>query len=113
VGVVAHRALGPKVAVLAVEYGFWTEQRPEAFLCARLVDAPSEASARGWHRAIEAALGAACRELAECVMTRDPKRFETVFGGSGATINPVYDAMLAARGQGAAIEVDARRVGGR
>ena len=38
-------------------------------------------------------------------MTRDPARFETVFGGAGATINPVYDAMLAARGQGAAIDV--------
>ena len=113
VGVVAHRALGPKVAVLAVEYGFWTEQRPEAFLCARMVDPPSEASARGWHRAIESALDAACRELAGSVMSRDPARFETVFGGSGAAINPIYDAVLAARGQGAAIDVSARRAGPR
>ena len=109
VGVVAHRALGPKVAVLAIEYGFWTDQRPEAFLSARPVDAPAEVSARGWHRAIESALGAACRDLADTVMTRDPARFETVFGGSGATINPIYDAMLAARGQRAAIDVSARR----
>ncbi|MBM4051745.1 MAG: acyltransferase [Planctomycetes bacterium] len=111
VGVVAHRARGPKVAVLAVEYGFWTEQRPEVFLSARIVDAPSEASARGWHRAIEASLSSACHDLADAVMTRDPARFEMVFGGAGATINPVYDAMLRARGQGAAIDVRARRAG--
>jgi hypothetical protein len=46
-------------------------------------------------------------------MTRDPARLEIIFGGSGATINPVYDAMLAARGQGAAIDIGARRAGTR
>ncbi len=113
VGVVAHRALDPKVAVLAVEYGFWTEQRPEAFLCGRLVDPPTEASARGWHRAIEASLAGACGSLAEAVIARDPSRFDFVLGGGGATINPVYDAMLAARGQDATIDLGARRGGPR
>ena len=101
-----------RVVCLAIEYPFWTDQRPEVLLHAReaALDASKAASTPRWHQAITTTLAAAMGELATLAMARDPRAFEVVVGrGAGqAKVNPVYDLWLRLRGRGSGAIESAR-----
>ncbi|MGA1043977.1 MAG: lysophospholipid acyltransferase family protein [Phycisphaerales bacterium] len=98
------------VVSLAIEYGFWLDQRPEIFLraerCEPEVDG-RRASTADWHRAMQASMRRAASSLAEAVISRDPKRFK-IGGGAGTSVHPVYDAWLRLIGRSGAIDGDGR-----
>jgi len=104
---IAAKTPGISVLVLAVEYGFWTDQKPEVFLSWRPVHVASgrEASTAAWHRAILEAMTENNRVLAEAVKSRDPAKFLPVFdsGGAAAT-NWWYDLWLRLRGRSSRVE---------
>jgi 1-acyl-sn-glycerol-3-phosphate acyltransferase len=106
IGLVAMQHPQARVLVVAVEYAFWTEQRPEVFFRVESVDPPADArSVRAWTEAVEAAMRRNAAALADLVIARDPARLETVSGGGEASIHPLYDLLLRATGRGTAIEV--------
>jgi 1-acyl-sn-glycerol-3-phosphate acyltransferase len=81
---------GAAVLPLALEYPFWEERHPEAL--ARFggevrVDSPEPDA---WTAALEAGLEAAQDGLAAEALARDPRRFETLLGGS-AGVGGMYD----------------------
>jgi len=96
-----------RVVTLAIEYGFWTDQKPEVFLHAEAVPTPDHAdSTTAWHRVLTRSLRGAQSHLAERVMSRDPASFELrpdLVGGRGdrarAQVNPIYDLWLRLRGK--------------
>lgn len=91
------------VVCIAVEYPFWTEQRPE--VCLRLMRCPGgHTSTAGWQRAMTEAMNENARELATRVMARDERAFVTLSGGVGARTNSVYDAWLKLQGKSARVE---------
>lgn len=104
---IAAKTPGISVLVLAIEYGFWTDQKPEVFLSWKPVHvAPGrEGSTSGWHRAILEAMTENNRVLAEAVKSRDPSKFLPVFdsGGAAAT-NWWYDLWLRLRGRSSRVE---------
>lgn len=104
---IAAKTPGISVLVLAVEYGFWTDQKPEVFLSWKPVHVATgrEGSTAAWHRAILEAMGENNRILAEAVMSRDPSKFLPVFdsGGAAAT-NWWYDLWLRLRGRSSRVE---------
>jgi len=113
-GVAVLAARHPEAAVVsvAIEYAFWTDQRPEVFLRAVPIAPPSDASdARAWHTACEQAMNGNAGELARCVQSRDAAHFETVSGGGSARIHPLYDIVLRATGRATSIETG-HRAGG-
>lgn len=106
---IAARLNDVAVVCLAVEYGFWVDQRPEAFL--RLEACPSPgagASTSAWLRAMTQSMRRNGEELARLVIARDPAAFEPVLGaapqGEPGRINPAYDLWLRLRGKGGAIQ---------
>lgn len=110
---VAARAPGIHVLAVAIEYAFWTDQRPEVMLHAAAVAPPAgPEDARAWQEAIERAMNANAAGLAHAVRGRDPGAFELVLGGGSARIHPVYDAFLRLTGRGTAIDT-AHRGGAR
>lgn len=95
-----------EVVSLAIEYGFWLDQRPEVFLRADRCRPPCEGrrpSTADWHRAMQSSMRHAAAQLAESVVSRDPGRFET-FAGAGSSVHPVYDAWLRLIGRSGAID---------
>lgn len=104
-----------RVVCLAIEYPFWSDQRPEVLLHAReaVLDPSRSVSTSRWHQAIAGALGAAMGELAVLAMARDPRAFAFVVGrGAGsARVNPVYDLWLKLRGRGSGA-IESSRVPG-
>jgi 1-acyl-sn-glycerol-3-phosphate acyltransferase len=94
---------------VAVEYGFWLDQRPEIFLRAAAVEPPpgDRPSTAQWHRAMQDAMAANATALADLVIARDPGRFEHLAGGDGG-IHPLYDWWLRLRGRSGAIDADGR-----
>lgn len=104
---IAAKTPGISVLVLAVEYGFWTDQKPEVFLSWKPVHAAAgrEGSTAAWHRAILEAMTENNRVLAEAVKSRDPAKFLAVFdsGGAAAT-NWWYDLWLRLRGRSSRVE---------
>jgi 1-acyl-sn-glycerol-3-phosphate acyltransferase len=113
VGMVAARHPTAVVLVAALEYGFWTDQRPEAFFRVARVAPPADpADARAWHQAVEAAMNANAAALAAAVQSRDPARFTVVAGGDAARINPVYDLFLRLTGRRGSIDTQHRALSG-
>lgn len=104
---IAAKTPGITVLALAIEYAFWTDQKPEVFLSLRPVRAAAgrEGSTAAWHRAILEAMTENNRALAEAVKSRDPAKFLPVFdsGGSAAT-NWWYDLWLRLRGRSSRVE---------
>jgi hypothetical protein len=101
---------GPRVLAVAIEYGFWADQRPELFVESRLCEATPRGvglSTADWHRAMGQGLQAAAAALAERVISRDPSRFETWSGGRTA-VHPVYDLWLRVTGRHGRIDADLR-----
>jgi hypothetical protein len=110
IGLVCSQSPGVRVICGAVEYAFWTEQRPEVFL--RAVEAPAPAdlgSARAWTDAIEVAMNENARALADLVQARDGAAFETLSGGGRAAIHPMYDAFLRLTGRRTNVDTEHRR----
>lgn len=98
---IAATMLTCRVLTVAVEYAFWLDKKPEVFL--RCVPVGAAGSTTAWQRAIVAAMRENAAALAGLVIARDPAAFEVLLG-SGAGINPVYDAWLRAKGASAAID---------
>ncbi len=113
-GVAAIAAAHPgcRVVCLAIEYPFWTDQRPEVLLHAReaLLGEGKAPSTPRWHQSILGTLEGAMAELAAVAIARDPAPL-TVLAGKGGGINPVYDLWLRLRGKGRAM-IESDRVPG-
>jgi 1-acyl-sn-glycerol-3-phosphate acyltransferase len=94
--------LAPDRAVaIAVEYGFWVDQKPEVFLRAVPVDcAPGGLLA--WQRRFTEAMRANQAALAELVRARDAAAFEPLsarFAPRSGGTNPVYDLWMRLTGR--------------
>ncbi len=110
---------GLRVAVVAIEYVFWTDRRPELLLNAQGVELPpwterGMVSTATLQRAFTAAFASCAGALAERVIARDEGAFEAMgAGGAGgdrpARIHPLYDAWLRLRGRSGRIEPAGRR----
>lgn len=88
----------PLVVTLAIEYTFWTDQRPEIFLSLNTADHDHRATTATWHRAITDAMQHNADQLAAAVRSRDPARFTTILGkGEKLRVNPIYDLILRLR----------------
>lgn len=107
VGAIAARASAEReipVLSLAIEYGFWEDKRPEAFLRVQRVRAPDLGDDARRTRLVEAwteAITEAMREnqcrLAQIVMERDARPFDILIGGHSGTHHPLYDLWLRLR----------------
>ena len=106
---IAARTPGVRVLSVAVEYGFWVEQKPEVFLRFQPVDVESETpSTTDWHRALTAGMRENADALAGHVRSRDPDRFRIIHGKGAAQTNPVYDLYLRLTGRAGAIQAKRR-----
>jgi 1-acyl-sn-glycerol-3-phosphate acyltransferase len=105
---------GVRVLAVAVEYPFWSDRRPEVALRVAEVPAPDRPTTPAWTRALQAAMEANARALADLVIARDPAPFEVLLGaGEGAVgataspvtarVHPVYDLWLRLRGRAGAV----------
>ena len=105
VAMVAARRADAHVVAVAIEYGFWTDQRPEVFMrAAHLMPPPEAGAVHAWQAAIQDAMNANGAALAAATSSRDPSAFDTLVGGGTARIHPVYDAFLRLTGRRTAIE---------
>ncbi len=108
----AARTPNVRVLCCAIEYAFWTDQRPEVFVRVQQASpAPSPApspSTTDWLRAMQSTMEACAAALAQAVMSRDPAYFEPLQGAGPTSINPLYDLWQRVTGKGNAIEVRAR-----
>jgi hypothetical protein len=112
-GAAAIAARTPRVRVLSVamEYGFWLDQKPELFVRAAVVSPPASPSTPHWHGAMEAAMNANAGELSRLVIARDASSFAPLLGAGDATnarVHPVYDWWLRLRGKDARLRDRAR-----
>ena len=102
-------SLAPDRAVaIAVEYGFWVDQKPEIFLRAEPIECPGAGAREGtlaWQRRITAAMRANQAALATLVCARDGGAFEPLapaFAPRGSGTNPFYDLWMRVTGRGQA-----------
>lgn len=109
---IAARTPGIRVASVAIEYGFWVEQKPEVFLRAEPIPAPSEQpSTADWQRALTAGMAANSQALARRVMARDPDAFTIILGKGVAQTSPLYDLYLRLTGRAGSIQAKRRDEG--
>ncbi len=104
---IAARTPGIRVISLAIEYAFWTGQKPEVFVSFRPVQpaAGRENSTPAWHRAMLEAMEENNRLLAAAVISRDPGKFLPVFDSKGGTgTNWWYDIWLRIRGRSTQVQ---------
>ena len=94
---------------VAIEYGFWCDAKPEAFVRVMPVAAPDEARTTSWQRALQEAMRTNQEHLASLVSSREPSSFETLVGAGAARVHPVYDAWLALTGRTGGLDGSARR----
>lgn len=105
-------ALAPDRAVsVAVEYGFWVDQRPEIFLRAEAI--PCEPTGTlGWQRRVTEAMRVNQAALAGLVRARGADAFEPLsprFAPKASGTNPAYDLWLRLTGRRAGDELGAAR----
>lgn len=94
---IAASTAGIRAVCVAIEYQFWNEQKPEAFI--RIEPCAGEpGSTTRWQRAITDAMERNQQQLARLVIARDPGAFD-VLVGRGATVHPLYDLWLRATGR--------------
>ncbi len=109
-----------RVVSVAIEYGFWVDQKPEVFIRAESIATPVIAttpgeqqpprpSVRDWHRAMTQGMQDNAQRLAAHVIARDPAAFECLVGGDSTSIHPVYDWWLKLRGKSGAIRATSRQ----
>lgn len=104
---IAARTPGISVLALAIEYSYWTDQKPEVFVSWRPVLVPPgrENSTPAWHRAILESMRENNRLLSDAVISRDPAKFLPVFdSGNAASTNWWYDTWLRLRGRSSRVE---------
>ena len=129
---VAAKCPACRVVSVAIEYGFWVDQKPEVFIRAQTIANPrvektqtqtqtqtqaeaqtqtqtQTASMRDWHRAMTLGMQHNAQQLAALVTARDPAAFERLVGGDSTTIHPVYDWWLRIRGKSGAIRATTRQ----
>lgn len=107
----AAMLLPDRAVSVAVEYGFWVDQKPEIFLRAVEIDC-TEASTLGWHRRITDAMRANQTALAPLVRARDARAFEplsSLFAPKVTGTNPIYDLWLRLTGRRANTELGEAR----
>lgn len=104
-------SLRPDRAVaVAVEYGFWVDQKPEVFVRAVPI-ACEEGGTLSWQRRIAEAMQVNQARLAALVRARDAAAFEPLSRGFAPKVsgtNPVYDLWLRVTGRGNAALGEAR-----
>jgi 1-acyl-sn-glycerol-3-phosphate acyltransferase len=86
---------------IAVEYGFWVDQKPEVFVRAEPIEC-GEGGTIAWQRRIVAAMRANQSALASLVRARDAGAFEPLaatFAPKVSGTNPVYDLWLRLTGR--------------
>jgi 1-acyl-sn-glycerol-3-phosphate acyltransferase len=93
VGHLAARLEAGWILPVALEYGFWNERLPEAFI--RIAEpipvrAHSQLTGKQWTQVIEEALTNSMDELSLEVQRRDAEQFETLIGGSSG-VGGLYD----------------------
>ncbi|MFN0011342.1 MAG: hypothetical protein ACKVS8_06830 [Phycisphaerales bacterium] len=107
-----------RVAVVAAEYVFWTDQKPELLIAAELIAAPSmrgdsahPPTITDLHRTYTHAMRACASRLAASVIARDEAAFEIVLGAANgaARVNPAYDLWQRLRGRGESIPPSGQR----
>lgn len=93
----------PQAMVLAMEYPFWDDKKPEMLGHIADIHPPARpGSTAAWHRVVTAAMRAAAAELAAAAMARDPAAFQTLLGGGAGGTFPVYDWILRLTGRSTA-----------
>ncbi len=100
-----------KVLSVSIEYGFWTDQRPEVFVKATEAERPDVPSTAAWHRSITRSMRTNAAALSGMVITRDPARFVEPFGRSGPGVNATYDALARLRGKPSRIPTEPTQPG--
>jgi hypothetical protein len=104
--------LAPDRAVsIAIEYGFWVDQKPEIFVRAASIDCASGGTL-AWQRRITAAMRENQAALATIVRARDAAAFEPIsraFAAKTTGTNPMYDLWLRLTGRRAAAELGEAR----
>lgn len=95
-----------RVLSIALEYAFWTDQRPEVFVSAARIERPEANSTPAWHRAITRSMRANAQSLSEAVIARDPSRFVEPFERRGAGVNATYDTLAKLRGKSTRIPTE-------
>lgn len=100
---------GMRVWSLAMEYGFWSDARPEVFIRVIEVAAPTDRRLVGWQRALETSMQGNQVVLAAAVRARDAAAFECILGGDAARVHPVYDLWLGLTGRSGGIDPARRR----
>jgi 1-acyl-sn-glycerol-3-phosphate acyltransferase len=86
---------------IAVEYGFWVDQKPEVFVRAEPIHC-AEGGTIAWHRRIVTAMRANQEALAALVRARQSTAFEPFapsFAPKVSGTNPVYDIWLRLTGR--------------
>lgn len=117
----AARVPGVRVLCCAIEYAFWTDQRPETFIRIEPVEPAAERAPHGpssepmpvlttadWLRAAQSTMTSAADALAKSVISRDPANFNTLLGGD-TSVHPLFDFWQRLRGKSNAIEVRRQR----
>ena len=90
-----------RAVALAVEYGFWVDQKPEVFVRAEPIDC-AEGGTIAWQKRIVTAMRANQAALAELVRAREATAFEPFapsFAPKVSGTNPVYDLWLRVTGR--------------
>jgi 1-acyl-sn-glycerol-3-phosphate acyltransferase len=109
----AAKTPNARVLALAIEYAFWTDQKPEVFLRFEPCATPSRPdSTTAWHREFLRAMAENNARLAEAVRSRDAARFRPALGeitaggdsDAGPATNWFYDLWLRLRGQSSRVE---------
>lgn len=88
-----------RAVVLAIEYPFWQDKKPELLMRMEEVHAPTPLSTTTWQRALVRTMGSCAEALASAVIARDPAPFTTLLSHRSGSVNPVYDLILRIRGQ--------------
>ncbi|MFG0307239.1 MAG: hypothetical protein ACF8Q5_13600 [Phycisphaerales bacterium JB040] len=104
-GAAALASALPNPSVLAVnlEYAFWNEPKPEAFLHARGVQPPDSASTTSWQRALTRTLRHGSETLSGLVIAREPDAFRLFSQRRGGRahasgVTPLHDLWMRLRG---------------
>jgi hypothetical protein len=86
--------------VLAMEYPFWDDQKPEMLGHFVEIERPLHTDrTTAWHRAVSSAMPRAVEDLAELAMLRDPTLFDTLLGDKGGKTFFIYDWWLKVTGK--------------
>ncbi len=100
---VAARLGVQRAVVLAAEYAFWNDAKPEVFLRAATVTAPTASSTGRWQATLEEAMTANGAALAASVRRREPAAFVDAMARQ-SSVHPVYDLWLRMTGRGGGIQ---------